>query len=235
MQDHVNPLLSDASGEVKRALLCHVTSLCTFFGRLKANDVVLSHLVTYLNTRDWQLRRAFNEYSIDVTNCVGSQSLEEYILPLITLSLAGTSSLPQSCTRLTYDYRRGGNCRRSSFGISHDPRPTSIIDPNEDLGPRCANRWIPLSSQHLDSRRSAAHSSVRFSSADASRWQVLLHSWRRFQICYRRPIDGAACIRRSSDPFVPISRRLPNSLCSIMLASRLVHLSPLSLWIGVAG
>ena len=91
VQDHVNPLLSDPSSEVKRALLCHVTSLCTFFGRLKANDVVLSHLVTYLNTRDWQLRRAFNEYSIDVTNCVGPQSLEEYILPLITLSLAGQS------------------------------------------------------------------------------------------------------------------------------------------------
>ncbi|GAA5836125.1 hypothetical protein JCM9279_002203 [Rhodotorula babjevae] len=88
IQDHVNPLLSDPSSAVKRALLVHVGSLCTFFGRLRANDAVLAHLVTYLNTRDWLLRAAWNERAVDVASCVGARSLEEYILPLISLSLA---------------------------------------------------------------------------------------------------------------------------------------------------
>lgn len=90
MQDHLGPLLSDPSSAVKRALLTRVGDLCTFFGRLKANDAVLAHLVTYLNTRDWLLRKAWNEHAADVASCVGARSLEEYILPLISLSLAGT-------------------------------------------------------------------------------------------------------------------------------------------------
>lgn len=89
IQEHVNPLLSDASSVVKRALLYHVAPLCGFFGRVKANDVILSHLVTYLNTRDWELRAAFNECAVELASCVGPRSLEEYLLPLITLSLAG--------------------------------------------------------------------------------------------------------------------------------------------------
>lgn len=93
IQEHVAPLLSDPAPVVKRALLYHVGALCTFFGPLKANDAILAHLVTYLNTRDWQLRAAWNENAVDVASCVGSRSLEEYILPLISLSLAGEPEL----------------------------------------------------------------------------------------------------------------------------------------------
>ncbi|BGP14610.1 Serine/threonine-protein kinase [Rhodosporidiobolus nylandii] len=88
IQEHLSPLLSDSSSSVKRALLTNVSTLCTFFGRLRANDAVLAHLVTYLNTRDWLLRKEWNAAAVDVAACVGSRSLEEYILPLITLSLA---------------------------------------------------------------------------------------------------------------------------------------------------
>ncbi|GAA5884630.1 hypothetical protein JCM6882_005326 [Rhodosporidiobolus microsporus] len=88
IQDHLSPLLADPSSSVKRALLCHISHLCAFFGRLKANDAILAHLVTYLNTRDWLLRRKWNESAVEVAACVGARSLEEYILPLITLSLA---------------------------------------------------------------------------------------------------------------------------------------------------
>lgn len=92
VQDHLGPLLSDPSPAVKRALLVHVGALCTFFGRLGANDAVLAHLVTYLNTRDWLLRAEWNARAVDVAQCVGARSLEEYILPLISLSLAGARS-----------------------------------------------------------------------------------------------------------------------------------------------
>ena len=92
MQEHISPLLSDSSSVVKRALLGHVGDLCTFFGPLRANDAILAHLITYLNTRDWLLRAAWNENAVEVAGCVGARSLEEYILPLIILSLSGARS-----------------------------------------------------------------------------------------------------------------------------------------------
>lgn len=34
--------------------------ICVFFGRQKANDILLSHMITFLNDKqDWQLRGAF--------------------------------------------------------------------------------------------------------------------------------------------------------------------------------
>lgn len=89
VQEHITPLLTDPSTVVKRALLGDIGALCVFFGRPEANDAVLAHLVTYLNTHDWLLRKAWNEHALEVALCVGPRSLEEYILPLITLSLSG--------------------------------------------------------------------------------------------------------------------------------------------------
>ncbi|CAG8816112.1 21868_t:CDS:2, partial [Dentiscutata erythropus] len=56
IQEQVTTLLIDSESAVKRALLSNITSLCIFFGRQKANDVLLSHMITYLNDRDWMLR-----------------------------------------------------------------------------------------------------------------------------------------------------------------------------------
>ncbi|KAK4047771.1 Serine/threonine-protein kinase [Microbotryomycetes sp. JL221] len=106
IQEHIAPLLSDSSSSVKRSLLYHVSDLCAFFGPIKANDAILAHLITYLNTRDWLLRAAWNENASDLASCVGARSLEEYILPLITLSLADTEEFVivkvlETLTRLT--------------------------------------------------------------------------------------------------------------------------------------
>ncbi|GAA5975499.1 hypothetical protein JCM5350_002632 [Sporobolomyces pararoseus] len=85
---HLAPLLTDPAPSVRRALLYTIPSLCQFFGRAKANDQVLAHLVTYLNTRDWMLREKWNEVCVGVAEVVGAKALEEYVLPLIVLSLA---------------------------------------------------------------------------------------------------------------------------------------------------
>ncbi|KAJ2936541.1 hypothetical protein H1R20_g554, partial [Candolleomyces eurysporus] len=88
IQDHLSALLMDPSSIVKRAVLHNISSLCVFLGRQKTNDVLLSHMITYLNDRDWLLRHAFFESIVDVATCAGGRSLEEYILPLMIQALS---------------------------------------------------------------------------------------------------------------------------------------------------
>ncbi|KAJ3210567.1 Serine/threonine-protein kinase [Dinochytrium kinnereticum] len=87
VQDEVIALLIDAHPAVKRALLSEMPRLCIFFGRQRANDVLLGHMITYLNDLDWQLRSSFFESIVGVGTFVGSRSLEEYILPLTLQAL----------------------------------------------------------------------------------------------------------------------------------------------------
>ena len=70
-------------------MLIDIAPLCIFFGRQKTNDVLLSHMITYLNDRDWLLRYAFFESIVGVAACVGARSLEENILPLMIQALSG--------------------------------------------------------------------------------------------------------------------------------------------------
>lgn len=89
IQEQLSALLMDTSSVVKRAVLHNISSLCIFLGRQKTNDVLLSHMITYLNDRDWLLRYAFFESIVDVAACAGGRSLEEYILPLMIQALSG--------------------------------------------------------------------------------------------------------------------------------------------------
>ncbi|KAI9096422.1 hypothetical protein DFS34DRAFT_581299 [Phlyctochytrium arcticum] len=89
VQEEVTTLLIDSDPIVKRTLLCEMPRLCIIFGRQKANDVLLSHMITYLNDTDWQLRSAFFESVVGVGTFVGGRSLEEYILPLMIQALTG--------------------------------------------------------------------------------------------------------------------------------------------------
>ncbi|KAH0569235.1 hypothetical protein GP486_000052 [Trichoglossum hirsutum] len=79
--------LTDADSSVRRAFLGSVSRLCVFFGSPKANDVVLSHLNTYLNDKDWMLKCAFFETIVGVATYVGGTSLEEFIMPLMVQAL----------------------------------------------------------------------------------------------------------------------------------------------------
>ena len=84
---HTKALLTDSEASVRRAFLGSVSSLCVFFGSSKANDVVLSHLNTYLNDKDWILKCAFFQTIVGVATFVGGTSLEEFILPLMIQAL----------------------------------------------------------------------------------------------------------------------------------------------------
>ncbi|KAF5350674.1 hypothetical protein D9756_008730 [Leucocoprinus leucothites] len=88
IQEHLSTLLVDPSSVVKRAVLRDISSLCIFLGRQRTNDVLLSHMITYLNDRDWLLRYAFFDSIVDVAACAGGRSLEDYILPLMIQALS---------------------------------------------------------------------------------------------------------------------------------------------------
>ncbi|KAF7796314.1 hypothetical protein EIP86_007491, partial [Pleurotus ostreatoroseus] len=88
IQEHLSALLVDPSPVVKRAVLHNISALCVFLGRPRTNDVLLSHMITYLNDRDWLLRFAFFDCVVDVAACAGGRSLEDFILPLMIQALS---------------------------------------------------------------------------------------------------------------------------------------------------
>ena len=104
VKEEVVALLLDQETLVKRVLLKEIPRFCVFFGRQVANDVLLSHIITYLNDPNWELRwyvdkcnailnhSAFFESIVGIATFLGSKGLEEYLLPLIMQSLTGTLS-----------------------------------------------------------------------------------------------------------------------------------------------
>ncbi|TEA20803.1 Serine/threonine-protein kinase VPS15 [Colletotrichum sidae] len=87
---HAKVLVEDPDVSVRRAFLTSVTDLCMFFGPAEANDILLAHLNTYLNDRDWMLKCAFFETIVGIASLVGSVSLEEFMLPLMIQALTDT-------------------------------------------------------------------------------------------------------------------------------------------------
>jgi phosphoinositide-3-kinase, regulatory subunit 4 len=86
-ESHTKALITDNDSAVKRAFLGSVPELCMFFGTADSNDIILSHLNTYLNDRNWMLKCAFFETIVGVATFLGGISLEEFILPLMVQAL----------------------------------------------------------------------------------------------------------------------------------------------------
>jgi hypothetical protein len=154
IQEQLSALLMDPSSMVKRAVLHDISSLCIFLGRQKTNDVLLSHMITYLNDRDWLLRHAFFESIVDVAACAGGRSLEEYILPLMIQALSGMTR------RIMFEYaianrrircgRDGGS--ESTRNIDELVR-VGIVPEDEDMGADECYTGIFVPSQCVDTAR----------------------------------------------------------------------------------
>jgi len=154
VEEQATTLLVDPSSQVKRAFLESVADLCLFFGRQKSNETVLSHIMTYLNDRDWLLRLAFFDGIVDVGAFIGIKAVEEYVLPLMLQALAGKFQ-PENPLQKLMD-----RLRRSCSSQGH-----SLID-ESDLGgstPQvktmgCVLRYtrFPVSSKLLDTPRLAS-------------------------------------------------------------------------------
>lgn len=86
-------MLTDSEANVKVALLRNILPLCSFFGKEKTNDLILSHLITYLNDKSSFLRISFVEAVVGLSIYVGTTSLEHYILPLLVQTLTDPEEL----------------------------------------------------------------------------------------------------------------------------------------------
>lgn len=84
IQQTVSSLLADPENIVKITLTEYgITRLCVFFGKQKANDVLLSHLITFLNDKtDKKLRGSFFDCLVGVMSYVGIYS-SSIVTPLL--------------------------------------------------------------------------------------------------------------------------------------------------------
>ncbi|XP_036323773.1 phosphoinositide 3-kinase regulatory subunit 4 [Rhagoletis pomonella] len=83
IQQNVLSLLTDARPIVKQTLIeSGICDLCGFFGKEKANDIILSHIMTFLNDEDKNLRGSFYDNIAGVAGYVGWQA-SDILVPLL--------------------------------------------------------------------------------------------------------------------------------------------------------
>ncbi|CCK72331.1 ubiquitin-binding serine/threonine protein kinase VPS15 KNAG_0J02520 [Huiozyma naganishii CBS 8797] len=87
VEDLTIRLLTSNDVWVKVALLRNILPLCNFFGKEMTNDVILSHLITYFNDRDFFLRMTLVDVIPGIAILLGPIALEQYILPLLIQTL----------------------------------------------------------------------------------------------------------------------------------------------------
>lgn len=86
-------ILTDSDSLVKISLMKNIIPLCSFFSKDKINDVILSHLITYLNDRTSQLKLVFIQTVLPISIFVGPTSVEQCILPLLIQTLYDPNEL----------------------------------------------------------------------------------------------------------------------------------------------
>ena len=96
------PVVQILTGEdnIARRILLEkcITPLCVFFGQQKANDLILSHMITFLNYKnDWRLRAAFFDCVVGVAAFVGWHSLN-MLKPLLEQGLSDVEEFVVSKT-----------------------------------------------------------------------------------------------------------------------------------------
>ncbi|XP_075209888.1 vacuolar protein sorting 15 isoform X2 [Lycorma delicatula] len=88
IQQAVSTLLTDPQNVVKQTLIENgITKLCVFFGKQKANDILLSHMITFLNDKeDKNLRSSFFDCIVGVAAYIGVHS-SPILTPLLQQGL----------------------------------------------------------------------------------------------------------------------------------------------------
>lgn len=87
IRDITESLLTDTSANVRIALVSNILPLCQVFGVDRTMDIILPHLITYLNDGSYQLRLAFISSLSELGRFIGALSFEQYLLPLLFQTL----------------------------------------------------------------------------------------------------------------------------------------------------
>lgn len=132
VQQSVTTLLSDPVNAVKQTLLERgIRRLCVFFGRQKGNDVLLSHMITYLNDKeDRHLRGAFFDAIVGVAAYVGWQCCP-ILKPLLQQGLADSEEfvISKALTALSNLTKLGLIQKQMLYDIVAEAIPL-LIHPN---------------------------------------------------------------------------------------------------------
>lgn len=86
-------LLTDPETLVRLSLVNNILPLCHFFGVDKTNDIILPHLITYLNDPNYELRLGFLSSILQIGPYVGVLTFEQYVLPLLIQTLHDPENL----------------------------------------------------------------------------------------------------------------------------------------------
>jgi len=134
MEDIIILLLTDSSVWVKISLLDNVLSLCKYLGKEKTNDIILSHLITYLNDRNPMLRMALVEAISGIAILLGPVTFEQYILPLLIQTLTDSEELVMTATLETlHDLCKTGLVNQvNTFTVANEISPL-LLHPNYSI------------------------------------------------------------------------------------------------------
>ncbi|WFC96835.1 non-specific serine/threonine protein kinase [Malassezia brasiliensis] len=86
-QEQTLLLLTDASADVRRALLADLAPLGVFLGAARVESSLLGHLLTYFNDPDWALRTAFFRALEQLVPLLGAPTIERAVRPLLIQAL----------------------------------------------------------------------------------------------------------------------------------------------------
>ena len=121
----VEPMLVDCQSIVRRALLTDLVKLSVSLGRSSTVDMLLSHVITFLNDGDWMLRQAFFRHVAAISAYLCSDQIDRYIFPLILQSFTGAVTFQMS---QAHQFRfRGDSGSRCAHGCSSTARFGTFI------------------------------------------------------------------------------------------------------------
>ena len=86
-QEQTLLLLTDASANVRRALLADLGQLGVLLGAARVESSLLGHLLTYFNDPDWALRNAFFRALEQLVPLLGAHTIEHAVQPLLVQAL----------------------------------------------------------------------------------------------------------------------------------------------------
>ena len=128
----VTSLLEDSSNAVKQVVVSSgAARLAVWLGRQRANDVLLSHMITFLNDKeDAQLRHCFYENIAGVASYVGWQA-SPILVPLLEQGLADTEEMVvQRALTATADLARQGLLERAAMFEMTQAAVPFLLHPN---------------------------------------------------------------------------------------------------------